>query len=286
MKEIINWLIEVEDMAADLYRGAAFQFRADSEFCDFLNHISEDEEWHSQILSSLLHVSQKEKDGDRFIVFDKAIRKQIDEPFNEKYKMLLAGALTKEALLECIIEAEFSELNHIFLYIVRRLNPDKKELTDITESMQDHLSRIKEFMRSQPDGEELIEKIKRLPDVDKKRVLVVEDYRPSAELLAAVLEEMAEVELSANGREALEKVSGEHFDVVISDIHMPVMDGIEFYKEAMKSDQLIQGKILMFTGSSDQEHIEFMQDNNLRYLSKPADIHNIREAVKEILDNQ
>lgn len=286
MREIIDWLIDVEDMAADLYRGAAMQFRGDSDLSDFLNHLAEDEQWHSHILATLQTVSQKGKDENLFISFDRVTKNQVEEPFDEKYKMLLAGALTRESLLDCIIEAEFSELNHIFLYIVKRLNSDERELMAIGEAMKDHLVRIKDFMGSQPDSQRYMERIDLLPDVMKKRVLVVEDYRPVAELLVAVLEEMAAVELAANGREALEKVSEGRFDVVISDVQMPEMDGIEFYKEAMKTDLRLQEKILMFTGSPEEEHINFIEENNLRYLRKPADIHDIRKAVKEILDQQ
>lgn len=179
MREIIKWLVEVEEMASDLYKGAALQFRSDIKFTSFLDHLAEDETQHARILRNAGEYLQKE--DERFIVFDRVTREKIDAPFDEKYAMLLAGALTKEALIDCIIEAEFSEFNHVFLYIVSRMKSDKKESTAISASMRGHIALIERFLESLPDGARYIGRIRRLPEIRKNRILIIEDYAPGAE---------------------------------------------------------------------------------------------------------
>jgi CheY-like chemotaxis protein len=61
-----------------------------------------------------------------------------------------------------------------------------------------------------------------------QRVLLVEDHFVNQAVAAAVLRAVAlEVETADNGRAALELVSGKPYDLVLMDIQMPVMDGLE-----------------------------------------------------------
>jgi CheY-like chemotaxis protein len=67
------------------------------------------------------------------------------------------------------------------------------------------------------------------PDINEARlrVLVVDDNESIREVIKTLLSlEGHRCESAANGREAMEKVSQSKFDVVITDIHMPEMDGI------------------------------------------------------------
>jgi CheY-like chemotaxis protein len=280
MREIINWLVEVEEMASDLYKGAAFLFRADDKFSSFLNQLADDEASHAGILMNAGKYLQKE--DDRFIVFDRATREKIDSPFDETYALLLAGVLTRDALIECIIDAEFSELNHVFLYIVSRMKSDKKELINISTSMREHILQIERFLESLPDGQRYIDRIRRLPEIHKK-ILIVEDYAPGAELLAGLLEKEGSIEIASNGKEALNKMSGRHFDIIISDIGMPEMDGIEFCKEVIKADPGASKRIILYTSSYADDYRDFFNEYKLRYMQKPADITDMLKAVREIL---
>ena len=64
----------------------------------------------------------------------------------------------------------------------------------------------------------------------KTHVLIVDDQRSTREALRALLEQYQEINvvgLATNGREALQLVETYHPDVVLMDIRMPVMDGLE-----------------------------------------------------------
>jgi CheY-like chemotaxis protein len=64
-------------------------------------------------------------------------------------------------------------------------------------------------------------------------VLVVDDDPVIAELLARFLQGQIVVEAAQNGQEGLTKAREGFFDLVLSDIMMPVMDGLEFYQPAL-----------------------------------------------------
>lgn len=60
------------------------------------------------------------------------------------------------------------------------------------------------------------------------RVLVVDDILTNRTLTARILEKRGHsVKTAKNGKEAIEQLENEDFDIVLMDVHMPVMDGIE-----------------------------------------------------------
>jgi CheY-like chemotaxis protein len=68
-------------------------------------------------------------------------------------------------------------------------------------------------------------------EMPAEKILVVDDEQSMAQFLAIVLrKEGYQVSTVQNGRDALEKVKSEAFDVVITDIRMPGMDGIKLLR--------------------------------------------------------
>ncbi len=117
----------------------------------------------------------------------------------------------------------------------------------------------------------------------KNRILIIEDYRPLAEVVAMIFEDVGNVEIADNGSIGLTKVSNTYFDVIIADIEMPVMNGIEFFYQALKIHPNIRERLVFCSGSSKEEHQRFIQKYCLRYLSKPYGLEEIRGIVYEII---
>jgi CheY-like chemotaxis protein len=64
--------------------------------------------------------------------------------------------------------------------------------------------------------------------LEGRRILVVDDNRTNQIVARAILEAAgAAVDVADDGRHALERLSGEAFDLVLMDVHMPRMDGVE-----------------------------------------------------------
>jgi CheY-like chemotaxis protein len=117
----------------------------------------------------------------------------------------------------------------------------------------------------------------------KKKILIVEDMPPIARYVADIVEKYGTVEIAHNGQEGLTKVALEDFDIIISDIMMPVMNGIEFYKAAIEADSSLKSRFLFHTSSFSLDHLNFFIDNNVPYLMKLPDKEEMESAVSEIL---
>jgi two-component system, NtrC family, response regulator PilR len=118
------------------------------------------------------------------------------------------------------------------------------------------------------------------------RILVVDDERSMRELLAIVLRrEGYDVLLADNGRAAVDILERESVDVLISDINMPDMSGVEVLRAAKKVDQDILG-IMITAFASTETAVEAMRLGACDYLSKPFDIDLLKMKVREKVENR
>jgi CheY-like chemotaxis protein len=107
----------------------------------------------------------------------------------------------------------------------------------------------------------------------KMKVLVADDDHDFAESLAEILEMRGmTVELAFNGKEAYDKVIADSIDVLVLDLRMPIMDGLEVYESLREIGRVIP--TIVVTAFMDEES-ETLDKLN-RYLitgilSKPVD---------------
>jgi DNA-binding NarL/FixJ family response regulator len=96
-------------------------------------------------------------------------------------------------------------------------------------------------------------------NIDHKdlQVLIVEDEQLLNEAYSRVLS-AANISLlrAYNGKEALELLKDHKPDIILLDLRMPVMDGIEFLKELKPKDSLPETKIIVFSNYDDQREID------------------------------
>jgi two-component system, NtrC family, response regulator PilR len=118
------------------------------------------------------------------------------------------------------------------------------------------------------------------------RILVVDDERSMRELLAIVLRrEGYEVLLAENGRTAVDLLEREAVDLLISDIKMPDLSGVEVLRAAKRVDQDILG-IMITAFASTETAVEAMRLGACDYLSKPFDIDLLKMKVREKIVNR
>jgi len=120
-------------------------------------------------------------------------------------------------------------------------------------------------------------------DKQDKKVLVVDDQYGIRILLYEVLgKEGYKTFQAANGKMALEIVEKESPDLVILDMKIPGMDGIEILKHIKKINQEI--KVIMMTAYGELDMIkEATQLGALTHFTKPFDIDELRMAVHQQL---
>ncbi|MEO6761735.1 MAG: response regulator [Candidatus Saccharimonadales bacterium] len=94
-------------------------------------------------------------------------------------------------------------------------------------------------------------------DLSHVNVLIVEDETALNQAYTTILKSRnIKVESSYNGLEALEKVADHRPDVILLDLRMPKMNGLEFLKEFSKTKQASQTKVIIFSNYDEQKEID------------------------------
>jgi putative two-component system response regulator len=108
---------------------------------------------------------------------------------------------------------------------------------------------------------------------DKKKILVVEDNHHVRDVIIEFLAfSNFDVLEAYNGLEALDKLNNYSPDLIISDINMPEMDGIEFYKSIRNSSRWVTVPFIFLTSNATPEEIQIGRELGVEdYLIKPVD---------------
>ncbi len=120
-------------------------------------------------------------------------------------------------------------------------------------------------------------------DVENMKILVVDDEAPIQEILKKGLSKIGgfSVEVAQNGREAIEKIERDVFDLVLTDIKMPEMDGLELLKTIKGTwpDMMV---ILMTAYGSIETAVEAMKMGANDYITKPIDLNELSIHISKV----
>jgi len=112
------------------------------------------------------------------------------------------------------------------------------------------------------------------------KILIVEDEKNQRELYAMELQDRGyETDQAANGREAVEKVQKNAYDLVLMDIRMPEMDGIEALGKIAKDKKT---PVIIYTAYSNYKS-NFMTWTADAYLTKSSNFDELAAKIREIL---
>jgi CheY-like chemotaxis protein len=286
MKEIIEWLQEIEKRTENLYKEAGRVFKEDDpELSSLIKHLAAEEAEHLKCMAEVSGFISSIEVPENIIEFNRETKEDIEGYFRECEESLKTGELTTKKMMDLIVNTEFSEFNDIFLYMVKLVKASPlKGCTSSIISMQRHKERVKEFIEARDDCSECLEIINNIPDIWNESILIVDDEKVILDVLENVLVEGKLIEKAANGEEALQKLGEKYFAAIITDIRMPVMDGIEFYKKAKDKFPNIGERFIFFTASTDPEKFKFFRENGLQWIEKPSPIGEIKKVVREVID--
>jgi len=121
----------------------------------------------------------------------------------------------------------------------------------------------------------------------ENRVLVVDDERDIRDFLFKALTRIAgfQVDLAENGEEALKKIEKEKFDLVLTDLKMPSVDGLQLITEISRSKPEILTVLMTGHGSIDSA-IEAMKRGASDYLTKPLNIDELIVRLRKVLSEK
>ena len=120
------------------------------------------------------------------------------------------------------------------------------------------------------------------------KILIIEDEAAIRRVLTKILSEESstyQVEEAEDGVQALEKIKNNDYDLVLCDIKMPKMDGVELLEEVKKIKPEIP--MVMISGHGDMETaIQTMRLGAFDYISKPPDLNRLLNTVRNALDKK
>jgi PAS domain S-box-containing protein len=132
--------------------------------------------------------------------------------------------------------------------------------------------------RAQPAGSPMI------VTGEGRIALVVEDEASVLDLIVTILSQTGwRVDVATGGREGLERVRNQRYDLIVSDIRMPDGDGESFYKEATQDDPALGQRFIFITGdTANREAFSFLKDAGVLILEKPFQPTFFLDAVRRV----
>ncbi len=123
--------------------------------------------------------------------------------------------------------------------------------------------------------------------IRRNRILVVDDEPLVTLLMAeALVIEGYDVDTAKNGREALEKVSACAYDVILSDLRMPELDGVGLYRELDQQHPSLLRRIAFVSGTTQPvEYASFLEETGVPVLRKPFAIADLQRLVQRMLQD-
>jgi DNA-binding NtrC family response regulator len=119
---------------------------------------------------------------------------------------------------------------------------------------------------------------------EEQVILIVDDEEGLREGLSKLLEDEGyTVECAEDGEKAIEIVRSTHIDLMLTDMRMPGMSGIELLKQVRKIREEIG--VIILTGYGEIEsYIEAMNFGAMEYVSKPFKVNELKFIVSKILN--
>ena len=177
------------------------------------------------------------------------------------------------------VESEVDKGTQFFVEIpIEREAYSNEEIIEITEE-----SIVKEPIADLTLYEQTVEPIKPYNE-ETPRILLAEDNEELLSVMVKLLSREYRILKAANGREALEMVRDEDVDLVVSDIIMPEMTGIELTTQIKSDIETCHIPVVLLTAKSTEEHRdEGYTAGADAYLTKPFNLSALHVRIKKLL---
>lgn len=118
--------------------------------------------------------------------------------------------------------------------------------------------------------------------MNKRQYLIVDDEVFNRTFMTAVFSEEASISTACDGREALEMLVDKDFDVIICDVQMPLLNGIDLFKTIKRDYAEISEKFIFCTGNANNDFRQFCSKYEIPFCEKPIELHVLKETVNRI----
>ncbi len=117
------------------------------------------------------------------------------------------------------------------------------------------------------------------------RVLVADDEETLRDIAREVLEAEGCIVVEAtDGRNALEQLERERFDLIVTDVKMPGLGGLDVYRQACERRPALRGRFLFVTGDwVSEDTARFFEETGCTHLEKPYNVDQLVEKARQVL---
>ncbi len=262
-------------------------------------------------------VKLAEFNNENFVNLDKELTQLIDHSSQCKHQLIQKVALSKEQVVKNTqVNADQGQLpvdpvdpvfNQLESDIKIGLDSIIDQLHVQKSNQQQHAKKVQEY-NNWPDIKsklmEIQNDIHKTKDIydnatqrasptaqvkasaELKKILVVEDNVLYRELLGSVLKkENFEIDEARDGIYALEKIANEHFDLIIMDLFMPNLDGLNTTKKIRQLSGGCDIPVIALTGNKNKEVVKQWAHHGLKgYIVKPSTSEEILSMVNKVLN--
>lgn len=159
----------------------------------------------------------------------------------------------------------------------------------VTEQSTDSIEQVVDYTETQevPNQARHIDDLIQLYQTDKPEVLIIDDNNDIRTYLRTVLSESYNVSEASDGKSGLELARRIVPDIILSDIMMPIMDGLEFCQE-LKTDKAISHipVILLTARSMDEQRAEGYEHGADAYIAKPFSLRLLLSRIENLIESR
>ncbi len=283
VQDIVAWIKQIEERVGRLYAKAAAAFSEDPSFCAFLRELARDEESHARFMSlASEQLGEARHRPPLDILLDGQTRSAVEDLLEGLEHRLSRTEILKRDVIEYLARTEASELNPIFLYVAQEYRRTNREGERMTGEIQGHLLRIQDFLDDLPRDLRPSVDVATLPFVGENRFLVVGGHAPLRRLMASLLARRGAVDTAPDGREGLERLREHFHEGIVTDLHMPGMDGLEFHRQAIHYDARLGRRFVFCAGDLTAEEENYLREHDLPFLRRPFGLEDFQAAMDRI----
>ena len=125
-------------------------------------------------------------------------------------------------------------------------------------------------------------------DSAKRSALIVDDEPGIVAVLSEIVSGIGyDVTTATNGVEAMERITSGTYDVILSDMRMPNMDGVKLFETLKKENEVLAHRIVFVTGDTvSPDTRAFLKSTGNRWLSKPFKIEQVIDIVNNMVEKE
>lgn len=127
-----------------------------------------------------------------------------------------------------------------------------------------------------------------MKNLQKKRILFVDDEESILQLALVLFgSEQYEVDTASDGKEALKALGDKKYDLVIADLNMGDIGGLDIYEHIKENLPELEKKVLFTTGCElNQKQVSFFRQIGANYIGKPFDPGIMKQVVCKLMEDR